>query len=610
MSLNPIPIEPGIYTENSARTALNRYKDGLNVHFFKGNPQKIAGSTVQIAALMSGVCRAMLSWTTTTYERLIGFGTSSKLYLSDNVGYFDITPIRLTVNPMANNPFGTTNLSTTIVVIDVANGAAVGDHVTYSGAAVVAGLDLNGDHTITVIVDVDHYQFEAAAPANATTNGGGGVVVAQYDITSGNIDSVLGAGWGAGGWGVGTWGTPRVSGFLQLARIWSLVNWGEDMVASPVDRPIYIWLASGGTGTRAVLIAAAPAQNRRVLISDQIRIMISFGSHDGANPDPMLIRWCDSEDYTDWTPSPTNLAGDKRLDRGSEIITAVSTRGEFAVFTDKTVYSMALSGDNNVFSFDPKGATVGLVGPNAACDVDGVVYAMGWGSFYTYDGQIKVLPCDVHSKIFDDFNITQSAKTFIARNKVKSEIIVFYCSAASMEIDKCAGYSYAPGNTNWWLGDVKRTAWIDDNVFFAIPLAARIADGTEDSQMMLQENGLNDDVAALPYFLETYDIEVSGSSNIISGGVTGAGEFVEKVNRILPDFVRIGGRHKVTLKGKKYPTDRRYMVKGPRPLVQYQKRVDIHMRARQIALRIESQEIDTEIEIGGWRWDGRVQGQN
>jgi hypothetical protein len=608
MALIPVQIQPGIYTESSARSALNRFKDGNNVHFFKGNPQKIAGSTVQIAALMSGVCRAILSWTTTTYERLIGFGTNSKLYLSDNAVYFDVTPVRLTVNPMANNPFATTNLSATIVVTDVANGASVGDHVTYSGATVVAGLNLNADQTVAVIIDADHYQFESAIAANATTNGGGAAIVAQYDITSGNVDSVLGTGWGAGGWGVGTWGTPRVSGFLQLARIWSLVNWGEDMVASPVDRPIYIWLATGGTATRAVLIPAAPAQNRRVLVSDQIRIMISFGSHDGTNPDPMLIRWCDSEDYTDWTPTPTNLAGDKRLDRGSEIITALQTRGEFAVFTNTTVYSMALSGDNNVFTFDPKGNSVGLVGPNAACDVDGVVYAMGWGQFYTYDGQIKLLPCDVHSRIFDDFNITQAAKTFIARNKIKSEILIFYCSGASMEIDKCAGYNFA--DDNWWLGNVARTAWTDENSFFAIPFSTRIAAGTEDSQLMLQENGNNDDVDPLSYFLETYDIEISGTNNVISGAVTGAGEFIEKVTRIFPDFVRINGDHKVTLKGKKYPTDKNYMVKGPRPLVPDQRRIDMHMRARQMAVRLESEAIDTEIEIGSWRLDNKVQGQN
>lgn len=608
MSLIPVQIQPGIYTESSARSALDRFKDGNNVHFFKGNPQKIAGSTVQIADLMFGVCRAILSWTTLTYDRLIGLGTSSKLYLSDAVSIFDITPVRLTVNPMANDPFAVVNGVATVTVTDVANGAAVGDHVTYSGATVTGGLDLNDDQTITVIIDADHYQFEASGPANATISGGGVAVVAQYDITSGNVDSVLGAGWGAGGWGVGPWGTPRVSGFLQLARIWSLANWGEDMVASPIDRPIYIWLASGGTGTRAFLIPAAPAQNRRVLISDQIRIMISFGSHDGTDPDPMLIRWCDSEDYTDWTPSPTNLAGDKRLDHGSEIITAVLTRGEFAVFTNKTIYAMALSGDNNVFSFDPKGETTGLVGPNAACDVNGVVYAMGWGQFYTYDGEIKTLPCDVHSRIFDDFNVTQAAKIFIARNKVKSEIIIFYCSAASTEIDKCAGYNYA--DQNWWLGDVARTAWTDENPFFAIPLATRIAVDTEDSQLMLQENGNNDDTAPLSYFLETYDIEVSGSNNVISGAVTGAGEFIEKVTRIFPDFVSLEGNHKVTLKGKKYSTDRKYMVKGPRQLVPYQKRVDMHMRARQMAVRIESDELDTKIEIGAWRMDNRVQGQN
>lgn len=614
MSLLPVKMQPGLYTEASPRDDVGRYKDGNNVRFHKGNPQKFGGCAVQIETYIAGICRSMLSWTTTSSQRLIGLGTSSKLYLSDSLAYFDITPLRKTVNPMANNPFAVVNGSATVAVTDVAHGAAVGDHVTYSGATVFGGLAFDGDHVITVVPDDDHYQFQASANAVATGSGGGAAVVALYDITSGNINSVLGAGWGAGGWGTGTWGTPRISGFLQLARIWSLANWGEDFVASPIDRPVYIWLASSGTNTRAVLITQAPAQNRRVLISDQIRIMISFGSHDGVNADPMLIRWCDSEDYTDWTPSPTNLAGDKRLDRGSEIITAVLTRGEFAVFTDTTLYAMALTGDNNVFSFDPKGATVGLVGPNAACDVNGVVYAMGWGQFYTYDGQIKPLPCDLHSRIFGTpttpgFNISQAAKIHLRRNKQKSEILIFYPSVNSIEIDSVAGYNFDEGT--WWIGDRARTAWIDDNTFFAVPLATRVpadAVASGNSQMMLQETGVDEADQPMPYFLKTFDMEVGATSNVLTGSGTGAGELVHKITSIWPDMIRIVGRHKVTLNGKKYPMQRRYKTKGPRTLSPGQRRVDIHMRCRQINITLESDQLGADIEIGAWRASDAIMG--
>ena len=610
MSLLPSQLLPGLYTETSDRSALNRYKDGYNIRFFKGNPEKWGGCVKQLALTMWGRCRSIASWKTNSYQRLMAFGTSAKLYLSDNASFFDITPVRKTTDPMATDPFTTTNASGTVAVVDVAHGAAVGDHVTFSGAATVNGIDPNGDQIITVVVDDDNYQFESETLASGAGAGGGAAVVANYDITSGNVDSVVGSGWGAGGWGVGTWGTERVSQFLQIARIWSLPKWGEDLVASPVDGAIYIWSATAGTGTRAAIISAAPAQSRRVLVSDQIRVIISFGSHDGSDPDPMLIRWCDSEDYTDWTPSPTNLAGDNRLQRGSEIITAVQTRGEIAVITDTQLYSMALSGDNNVFNFEPKGSTAGLAGPNAAIDVDGVLYCMGRGLFYLYDGQIKVLPCDVHSRVFGEgqtpaINYQQAAKVYAGRNKIKGEVIWFFPSADATEIDGAVVFNYL--NPAWSLLDSQaaRTAWQDENVYFDVPIAvAPVSDDDhqndpiyDKTQLYLQETGVDNDTVAFSYSLKTYDMEV------------GNGDVVQTIKRLIPDFARVTGDHYVTLRGKKYPNDRRYMVKGPKKVNGTVRYVSLHMRSRQVSIEISSDQIGADMSLAVWRADDGTDGK-
>lgn len=609
MALDTIGLQPGIYTEATGRTSVNRYKDGLNVRSFEGRMEKLAGWIRVIATTFQGICRSMLGWTTLSFEALVALGTHEKLYLTDANSFFDITPVDA-AGTLANNPFGTINLSTTVTVTHIAHGRSVGDHVEFTGAAVVAGLDLNAEFVIDVVPDADHYTFEAPIAANATVAAGGGAAVDYvYDIPVGQQDSVLGVGWGAGGWGVGTWGSPRTSSILTIARIWALVNWGEDLIASPVDSAIYIWLASGGTNTKAVLISVnAPIQNRRVILSPQLRILVSAGSHDGSSPDPMLIRWCDSEDYTDWTPTATNLAGDKRLDNGNQIIGALLSRDQIAIFTDTTVYSMTLSGDDNVFAFADNGETNGLMGPNAACDVDGVIYVMGTGYFYTYDGSVKALPCDVHKRVFDNINLLQTAKVYCARNKNRKEVIWFYPSAGSTECDLGVGYNFEDATWALYAAPFIRTAYIDNNPFSSLPFAA--GPSGSDSLLYQQETGLNADGAALPYNMTTWDLELGAYASVVGQDAsTGAGQIMQKWTRIFPDFERLTGNHTLTLTGLKYPQGDTPIVKGPKTFNPSSKRIDMHMRARQIAATIAGNEIGNDIAMGGWRVDDRPQGQ-
>lgn len=601
MTLTPIQIQPGLYTETTGRTAVSRWKDGFNIRFFKGNPQKLRGWVKAIAASMQGICRSIIAWTTLSFQRLLGFGTHEKLYLSDGVTFFDITPLDDS-GTLGANPFTTTNLSDVVEVSDTAHARDVGDHVTFAGATTVGGLDMNAEWVVDTVIDADHYTFIHDALASASATGGGSAVTYAYDIPPGTQSSVLGSGWGAGGWGTGTWGTPRVSDVLTLARIWSLVTWGEDLIASPLSGAVYVWIAANGTETRASLITQAPAQNRRIGLSPQLRILISFGSHDGTNPDPMLIRWCDSEDYTDWTPSVVNLAGDKRLDNGNEIVSAILSRDEFAIFTDQTLYSMYLTGDNLVFGFQDKGHTVGLAGPNAAVDINGVVYAMGRGEFFTYDGQIEHLPCDVYTRVFGNMNVDQAAKIYCARNKTRNEVIWFYPSASSDEPDMAVMLNY--DDNSWSLGDAHfaRTAWLDETPFSELPYAtAPTSTGSSDSYVYSQETGVDADGAVLPYSLSSYDLELTDESG-------NPGNSLWKFKRLFPDFKTIVGNHFVTLTGRKKPNDVD-IVKGPMPFGATVTHIDGHLRARQISITIAGAEVGNDIEIGGWRADAAQMGE-
>lgn len=606
MELLPsLTLQPGVYTEGADRDVIGRWKLASNVRFFKGNPEKIGGWVKQIATPFAGVCRAMLAWTTLTFSRFCALGTSSKLYLTDSTSFFDITPLDSS-GTLGTNPFTTTTGSTVVSVADTAHDRQTGDYVHFSGATNVGGVVMNGEFIVTTVVDDDHYQFDAGTAASSGATGGGASVAYQYEIHVGLVDSIFGSGWGMGTWGSGTWGTPRVSGRLQLARIWSLTNWGEDLLASPINMPIYVWTASSGTNARAVLISEAPAQNRRILVSAQLRVLISLGSHDGTDPDPMLIRWSDSEDYTNWTPDITNLAGDQRLDDGNEIIAALLSRNEIVVITDTTVWSMTLTGDDLVFAFDSKGQTAGLIGPNGAVDVNGTVYCMGRDQFYTYDGQVKELPCDVYSKVFGDpdnpgLNYTQAAKVFAVWNPIKAEVIWFYPGPASQEVDRCVGISTT--DSTWWLGTMDRTAWISRHPFsdqIRVPLGTAVTPAG--NFLYDQETGVDADGAPLPYFAQSYDAELTSSSNVLTGVVTGQGQNVYRIKRIIPNFIRLAGQHFAQITGRKWPNDPP-IVRAMVPFGPQVRHIDSHLRARQISVMIGSNALGADISIGGWRVD-------
>lgn len=610
MVLVPINVEPGLYTETTDRTNLNRWKDGLNVRFFKGLPEKIDGWTKILNTQFLGLCRSITAWTSLTFARYIGFGTHLKLYLTDTQNYYDITPLRASGN-LPVNPFTTVNHSNVVAVHSPGHGfTAPGDFVHFANAAAFNGVNPNGQWTVNQVIDNNNFNFlYIGAAMGSGTGGGNAPVTYQYEIPIGLADSIVGTGWGTGTWGSGTWGTPRTLSSLQSARIWSLANWGEDLLASPIDCPIYVWVASLGTDMRATLITQAPPTNRRILVSGQARIAISFGSNDGMNPDPMLIRWSDSEDYTDWTPSPTNLAGDTQLDKGSQIITGVHTRNEIAVFTDTSLYRMYLTGDDLVFGFQDQGDVPRLVSPNAAVDIDGTIYAWCHGGFIKYDGQVSALPCDVYSRTVSNFTDMQAAKIYGARNKDKNEIIWFFPSEGSNEVDSCVGFNYVDGN--WWLGNVVRTAWYDTTEYFDAPFGA----GTN-GYLYQHESGVDADGAPLSYFLKSFDLEVSAGDVALTRfrkgqEQAGPGEIVMKVNRTFIDTQRLAGTHQITLTGVKYPADvgtADQQVKGPFNFAPHQKRVDAHIRARQISLELSSSGLGADIRIGGFRFDARGMG--
>jgi hypothetical protein len=258
--LQKILFKPGVNRENTRYTTEGGWYECDKVRFRQGNPEAIGGWQRISANTFQGVCRSLWNWVTLGFLNLLGVGTNLKFYIERGGQYNDITPLRETVT-INNNPFALT-ASTTVTVTDTAHGCVTGDFVTFSGAVDIGGggtnvtaAVLNQEFQVTV-TGPDTYTITISVTPNATaiagSPGGGASVVAAYQISVGPAFAIPYVGWGAGGWGNGKWGIGGAS--TSAIRLWSQINYGEDLVFGPRGGGLYYWDATGGVTSRGVLL--------------------------------------------------------------------------------------------------------------------------------------------------------------------------------------------------------------------------------------------------------------------------------------------------------------------------------------------------------------------
>jgi hypothetical protein len=258
MPLQKILFKPGVNRENTRYTTEGGWYECDKIRFRQGNPEMIGGWQRISANTYDGVCRSLWNWVTLGNLNLIGVGTNTKFYIERGGAYNDTTPIRATVT-INNNPFALT-ASTTVTVTDTAHGATTGTFVTFSGAVDIGGVGTNVTAAVLnqefqiAVVDDNTYTITISVVPNATaiagSPGGGASVVAAYQLNAAPAYAIPLTGWGAGGWGSGAWGFGATS--ITPMRLWSQVNYGEDLVFGPRGGGIYYWDATSGVGTRGV----------------------------------------------------------------------------------------------------------------------------------------------------------------------------------------------------------------------------------------------------------------------------------------------------------------------------------------------------------------------
>lgn len=564
--LTKINFAPGVNKNVRQTSAEGYWYDADKVRFIDGMPQRI-GAWQQVGSLqVTGMARSMIGWTTLAGFVTVAIGTHSKLYVYQGGALYNITPYRATAALV--NAFTTVNLDNTVTVTDTAHGAAVGDTVNFT-AVTVGGLAMGGDWVITEIVDADNFRFEHTSAATSST-GPTGNTTASYEISPGYATGSYGVGYGAGPYGMGTYGTPRSSSSIILQpRIWSLDLWGEDLVATYNGGAVYRWDASTGTATHAALISAAPSTNNLLAVTQQ-RFLVTYGTYDTVTSafDPLLIRWSSQEDYDTWTPAETNTSGQYRLNNGTRIVARISARGSYLVLTDTDVWSQQfIDSADVVYSFENVMPNAGAVAPNAIAAHEGVVYWMGNGDFYRFDGTISAIKCPISEHVFDNINRLQKNKSFAFTNKLNDEVWFFYADNTSDEPNKYVIYNVRDGS--WTNGSMDRTCWVD-----MVPTQNPMA---IDSDGYIYLHEIEDPSAG-----EDFDAYLDGGYFDL-----GDGDKFFFVDRVVPDF-DLGDSVTMTLSAKRYFHSTTTTSKGPYTVEQDTEKFDTRLRGRIMKIRIDS----------------------
>ena len=611
MAVTKLIFNPGINKEFTDLMDKGGWSDGNLVRFRKGLPEKIGGWEKTVTSSYEGTGRALTAWVALDATRYLGLGTTTKYYIQGGDNFNDITPIRKTSTNSIT--FAATNGSSTITVTDASHGAVANDTVTISGAVSLGGLVtaavLNQEYQIATVTGTNTYTITAKDTSGATVtanssdsgNGGSGVD-GVYQINVGLDTYVESTGWGAGLWGASTWGSATALSETNQLRLWSHDAFGEDLIINPRNGGIYYWDESSGLSSPAVNITTlaganlAPTKGIQTIVSDVDRHVIVLGadpivgSARSGSIDPLLIAFSDQESATEWEPTSTNTAGSLRLSSGSQIVGGLRSRQETLIWTDTSLYSMQFVGAPFTFGINLINENVGLISPNGVVNAPDSVYWMARDGFYSYSGSVSRLTCSVLNYVLDNFNQGQAFKVVAFTNREFNEVGWFYPSSSSSENDRYVVYNYLEGA--WSIGELSRTAWLDDGIFQK-PRAA----GKDSSVNYVYTHENSDDADGLPMdnvFIESGDIDIDD------------GEKFGFVKKIIPDVKFFGdnssaGQINFVLKTRNFPGDS-LSTNSTNNVTSSTQQNYVRARSRQMVFRAQS---DDDAATGlrtGFRW--------
>jgi hypothetical protein len=637
--LQKLNFKPGFNKMVTDSGGESQWVDGDFVRFRYGLPEKIGGwsQLTNSNNTLPGVARAQHDFTSIAGEKYVAIGTSQGLFLYYAGEFYDITPLDTAIT---GADFDATTGSATVTVNKTSHGLIDGRYITFSSVTVPTGSGYATsdfeDNTFEVLNKTAN-TFEITMPSTSagTTSGTGSAQIDPYVIV-GPTFQTAGFGWGTDTWGSGTWGTESATSDVILdPGIWSLDNFGQILTATIHNGETFTWNAGAATprANRATLMSGAPTKTILTQVSDRDRHVFHFGTEttigDPTTQDPMFIRFSDQEDFNTYQPTATNTAGTFRLDKGNEIVGAVSGKDYTLVLTDTSAYVIQYVGPPFTFSVRQVGTSCGLIGQNALSYSNGIVFWMsGEGGFFMYDGTVKAIPCLVEDFVFTTtgdnlgLNYNSSQLVYCEHNTLYNEINWFYPASGSEQINRCVVYNYA--ENVWTTSSLARTSYLDQSVF-NLPYATDynktalpnfpiqgITNKYGASTYYAHETGTDQvnssGTTSINAYIQSGDFDITNTNNIAN--LQGDGEFIMSVKKFIPDFKVLSGNSKVTLLLNNYPADTASSSPlGPFTITSSTDKVDTRARGRLVSIKIENDAVGETWRYGTFRLDAIPDGR-
>jgi hypothetical protein len=280
---------------------------------------------------------------------------------------------------------------------------------------------------------------------------------------------------------------------------------------------------------------------------------------------------------------------------------------------------------------------ISIMSPNSAIIANNIAYWMGVDKFYVYSGRVETLACSLRQYVFQDISLGQKEQVVSGSNEGYNEIWWHYVSndeviAATSEnrppvVDKYVIYNYL--DQVWYYGTLSRTSWLDSalqqgplaaicNPLEVIPGVFKNVDINQGT-ILIHEVGVDDNSTATPLpitaFIQSSDFDIGDGHNF------------GFVWRLLPDINFNGSNRNnpevtMTLRprqnsGAPYGyadnpavvSNDNYSLSRQYPIQQFTGQVYTRLRARQMAFRIESNQLGVTWQLGTPRIDIKQDGR-
>ena len=642
--LTEIKFAPGIDKQDTSVGASGRWVDSDNVRFRYGLPEKVGGWQSLLNQSIVGVVRKQHAFVDNDGNRYVALGTDKFLLIYFEGGLYDITPLK---TPLAASTIATTNGSPICSITTATDhNLSIGDIVLLASVTLPGGtgyVDADFDDKlfqVTTVTSDTVFTITQSTNATGTVATAGSISVIPYEQV-GPAEQTYGYGFGVGPYG-GTGGTEwgnavNASSITLEPGLWSLSNFGQVLVATIANGKTFTWDSAiaarlttrASTTTSGFVTTTNPTATRVTLISPTTRHLIHLGTEttigDSTTQDDMFIRFSEDESINKYTPQATNTAGTQRLQDGTRIMGGLVAKENILIWTDNALYTMKFVGAPFTFGFEQVGTNCGLIGKNAAIEIDGVAYWMGNNGFFSFDGTVNTLACSVEDYVYDDIDTTKGQQVNAGINNLFTEVVWWYPSSGSEFNNRYVVFNYGQNNAqlpmgNWYTGtnvNSIRTSWVDSLVYPQPYATAYNSSNDGTFPIVIGQSGLGASVF-FEHETGTDQVNPDGSTTTLTSFVQSfdfslqdnQSEIFLAMRRFLPNFKVLTGNNQITIGVSDFPSSNITSSRlSPFTINSTTDKVDTRARGRYASIKIENINLGETWRFGTFQVDLQPDGR-